>query len=369
MGICAAKPTPTHLVPSSTSQEPYDVFFLIYGATMVFFMQTGFALLEVGSVSIRNTKNTLFKNLLDVCCSAIAFFFFGFAFLHGKEGEFIGTSDFALGTKVFTENNIDDTNALNDQAYNYSKWFYSFAFAATSTTIVSGAVAERFKFKAYAMYSMVITALVYPVVAHWCWSRKGWASPLTAPHQLLLGVGAVDYAGSGVVHVTGGLAALIACVAVGPRVGRYNRNIVMEMPMQSPVFQTIGTLFMWFSWYGFNSVATMTLSGGATVLAAKSVVTTTLSAATGGAAVMLLDHLMPNQKMEPRRMNNGVLCGLVSISGCSSTLIFRGTRCTRARSTRRLAGCSWVAITPGTYWEPTCSCCSRSCCGSASFAR
>lgn len=272
------------------------------------------------AVSIRNTKNTLFKNLLDVCCSAIAFFFFGFAFLHGKEGEFIGTSDFALGTKVFTENNIDDTNALNDQAYEYSKWFYSFAFAATSTTIVSGAVAERFKFKAYAMYSMVITALVYPVVAHWCWSRKGWASPLTAPHQLLLGVGAVDYAGSGVVHVTGGLAALIACVAVGPRVGRYNRNIVMEMPMQSPVFQTIGTLFMWFSWYGFNSVATMTLSGGATVLAAKSVVTTTLSAATGGAAVMLLDHLMPNQKMEPRRMNNGVLCGLVSISGCAGMI-------------------------------------------------
>ena len=205
------------------------------------------------AVSIRNTKNTLFKNLLDVCCSAIAFFFFGFAFLHGKEGEFIGTSDFALGTKVFTENNVGDVDALNAQAYEYSKWFYAFAFAATSTTIVSGAVAERFKFKAYAMYSMVITALVYPVVAHWCWSRKGWASPLTAPNELLLGVGAVDYAGSGVVHVTGGLAALIACVAVGPRVGRYNRNIVMEMPMQSPVFQTIGTLFMWFSWYGFNS--------------------------------------------------------------------------------------------------------------------
>ena len=181
------------------------------------------------AVSIRNTKNTLFKNLLDVCCSAIAFFFFGFAFLHGREGEFIGTSDFALGTKVFTRNNVDDMNALNMQAYEYSKWFYSFAFAATSTTIVSGAVAERFKFKAYAMYSMVITALVYPVVAHWCWSKKGWASPLTAPHELLLGVGAVDYAGSGVVHVTGGLAALIACVAVGPRVGRYNRNIVMEM--------------------------------------------------------------------------------------------------------------------------------------------
>ena len=139
--------------------------------------------------------------------------------------------------RFFTENNIGDTIALNAQAYEYSKWFYAFAFAATSTTIVSGAVAERFKFKAYAMYSMVITALVYPVVAHWCWSRKGWASPLTAPHQLLLGVGAVDYAGSGVVHVTGGLAALIACVAVGPRVGRYNRNIVMGDADAVTVFQ------------------------------------------------------------------------------------------------------------------------------------
>jgi len=360
------KPTRLSLTsfPLSDVQMPSDVFFLIYGATMVFFMQSGFALLEVGSgesppraeppvlhrptdktctdvlffsppqppphrpsspftraVSIRNTKNTLFKNLLDVCCSAIAFYLFGFAFLHSREGEFIGTTDFALGTETFTKMvDLDDEDVLNMQAYEYSKWFYSFAFAATSTTIVSGAVAERFKFKAYAVYSMVITALVYPVVAHWCWSEKGWASPLTRPNELLLGVGAVDYAGSGVVHVTGGLAALIACVAVGPRVGRYNRNIVMEMPMQSPVFQTIGTLFMWFSWYGFNSVATMTLQGGASILAAKSVVTTTLSAAMGGATVMLLDHLIPNQKMEPRRMNNGVLCGLVSISGCAGMI-------------------------------------------------
>lgn len=265
------------------------------------------------AVSIRNTKNTLFKNLLDVCCSCLSFYVFGYAFLYGGgDSAFIGSDSFALAHSKFEPANAT-VEALDTTAKSYAEFVYAFAFAATSSTIVSGAVAERFRFKAYAIYSCIITGLVFPLGAHWVWSSNGWASAYK--EKPLFGSGAVDYAGSGIVHITGGLAALIACIIVGPRVGRFNAGVAMEMPMQSPVFQTVGTMFLWFGWYGFNCVAPMQIGGGQSFIAARAAVTTTLSAGTGGASVMLVDAYTPKQKITPRRLNNGILCGLVSISG------------------------------------------------------
>ena len=270
------------------------------------------------AVSIRNTKNTLFKNLLDVCCSCLSFYVFGYAFLYGGgDSAFIGSDSFALAHSKFEPANAT-VEALDNSAKNYAEFVYAFAFAATSSTIVSGAVAERFRFKAYAIYSCVITGLLYPLVAHWVWSPNGWASAYK--EKPLFGSGAVDYAGSGVVHITGGIAALIACIIVGPRVGRFNAGVVMEMPMQSPVFQTIGTMFLWFGWYGFNCVVPQQIGGGQSFIAARAAVTTTISAATAGASVMLVDAYTPKQKITPRRMNNGILCGLVSISGSAGVV-------------------------------------------------
>ena len=288
----------------------------MFGASLVFFMQVGFALLEVGSVSIRNTKNTLFKNLLDVCCGAVSFYLFGYGFLYGAgAGGFVGVEHFALSSSEFDVRDASIAAQTATAAKSHAKFVFAFSFAATSATIVSGAVAERFLFKAYALYTSAITGALYPIVAHWVWSDDGWASPLRPRGSRLFGSGAVDYAGSAVVHVTGGLAALIACVVVGPRVGRFNAGIPMELPMQSPVVQTAGTMFLWFGWYGFNCVAVGTLEHGGAFISAKAGVSTTLAAAAGGGAVMLADAYVWPKKIEPRRMNNGILCGLVAVSG------------------------------------------------------
>ena len=293
---------------------------MLFGATLVFFMQVGFALLEVGSVSIRNTKNTLFKNLLDVCCGATTFYLVGYGLMFGKGDGFAGGDDFALSSDAFAVNARSSVSANGEAARSHARFVYAFAFAATSSTIVSGALAERFQFKAYALYSAAITGVVFPIVAHWAWSEDGWASPLRNPGTRLFGSGAVDYGGASVVHVTGGFAALIACLVVGPRVGRFNAGVPMPMPMQSPVFQTAGTMFLWFGWYGFNCVAVGTLEGGNAALAAKAAVATTLAAAAGGGATMLTDAYLWPKKLEPRRMNNGILCGLVAVSGCAGLI-------------------------------------------------
>lgn len=307
-------------VATSESNAGLDVLFMLFGAALVFFMQVGFALLEVGSVSIRNTKNTLFKNLLDVCCGAVSFYLFGYGFLHGDGDGFVGSSDFALSGGGFLVGQNATVAETASNATLHARFFFAFSFAATSATIVSGAVAERFLFKAYALYTAVITGFLYPIVAHWVWSNDGWASPFLLQGNRLFDSGAVDYAGALVVHVTGGLAALIACVVVGPRVGRFNAGIPMLLPMQSPVFQTAGTMFLWFGWYGFNCVAVGTLDGHGPLLAAKAAVSTTLAAAAGGGAVMVTDTYLLRIKAEPRRMNNGILCGLVAVSGCAGLI-------------------------------------------------
>ena len=293
---------------------------MLFGATLVFFMQVGFALLEVGSVSIRNTKNTLFKNLLDVCCGALSFYLFGYGFLYGEGSGFVGRSGFALDSSDMSVRQNATIVETEVSAKLHAKFLFAFSFAATSATIVSGAVAERFLFKAYALYTAVITGFLYPIVAHWAWSGDGWASPFQGQGSRLFGSGAVDYGGSLVVHVTGGLAALIACVVVGPRVGRFNAGIPMVLPMQSPVFQTAGTMFLWFGWYGFNCAAAGTLGGSGAMIAAKAAVSTTLAAAAGGGSVMLTDSYVWKKRAEPRRMNNGILCGLVAISGCAGLI-------------------------------------------------
>ncbi|CAM9373511.1 unnamed protein product [Hapterophycus canaliculatus] len=274
-------------------------------------MQTGFAMLEVGSVSIKNTKNILIKNIGDASLGAICWWLLGYGVALGEsKGRFIGTTGYALKGSVFRS----DDPAAN--GYNYAFWLFQWAFAATAATIVSGAVAERVSFNAYIIYSIVLTSFIYPVVVHWGWGG-GWASAFV-DEDLLFDCGVIDFAGSGVVHMTGGLAALCAAIVVGPRTGRFNEDgTANTLPQQSAVLQSLGTLILWFGWYGFNGVSTLLISGAASV-AAKTMVTTTISGAFGAVTTVLLGKLHLHY-WDGGAANNGLLAGLVGITaGCST---------------------------------------------------
>ncbi|CBJ33346.1 ammonium transporter (ISS) [Ectocarpus siliculosus] len=320
----------TSTIPSLTSSDPdyllqsatlgdvaslagdMDIFWLLFGAILVFFMQTGFAMLEVGSVSIKNTKNILIKNIGDASLGAICWWLFGYGVALGDtKGRFIGSNAFALKGSHFE---ADDGTLTN--GYSYAMWLFQWAFAATAATIVSGAVAERVSFNAYIIYSVILTSFIYPVVVHWGWGG-GWASAWV-DEDLLFDCGVIDFAGSGVVHMTGGLAALAAAIVVGPRTGRFNEDgTANTLPQQSAVLQTLGTLILWFGWYGFNGVSTLAINGLAGV-AAKTMVTTTISAAFGAVTTVLLGKLNLGY-WDAGAANNGLLAGLVGVTaGCST---------------------------------------------------
>ena len=207
-----------------------DTFFLIYAASLVFYMQTGFAMLCAGSVRIKNLQNTMLKNILDACGAALGFYTLGYAFAFGGDGHIEGKTTF-IGTSNFFLIGIEEK----------AVWLFQFSFAATAATIVAGTLAERCQMLAYFFYSTAMTAFVYPVVSHSIWNTAGFLSSYNvAP---LLGSGVVDFSGCLVVHVTGGLTALIAAKILGPRKGRFyvvdDKRIAKEFPGHSVALKVI----------------------------------------------------------------------------------------------------------------------------------
>merc|ERR1719181_475059 len=196
-------------------------------------------------------------------------------------------------------------------------FFIQCGFAAAAATIVSGAMAERTALTGYICYTTIITMFIYPVVVHWVWSGEGWISAFNS--DAFLG-GVQDFAGSGIVHMTGGNAALVGAMIVGPRTGRFDeKKKPLPMPGHSTTLQVMGTFILWLGWYGFNPGSTLGLSSpGYARDAARVVVTTTLSAATGGVTVILLEKLCGDKTWNVGAVCNGILGGLVSITaGCS----------------------------------------------------
>jgi len=306
-----------------------DILWLLFGAYLVFFMQCGFAVLEAGSVRAKNTKNILLKNVLDACLGALVWYGWGYSLAYGENGKY--SNAFLGGTNFFMSKTEDVSpdpelreQGLNNASTFFALWLFQWAFAATAATIVSGAVAERCQFKAYLTYTLVITGLIYPAVVHWVWSTEGWLSAFRDTDgdgalDILFSktVGMVDFAGSGVVHMTGGGAALMASVVLGPRYGRFAADgSVIDMPGSSIAFTTLGVLILWFGWYGFNPVSTLTFYGSMYV-ASKCAVATTLAAAAGGVTVLVI-HVACQHQPDVAPALNGILAGLVSITaGCS----------------------------------------------------
>jgi len=294
--------------------QELDTLWLLLGTILVFFMQTGFAMLEVGSVNVKNTRNILLKNVLDASIGALIWWWIGFGIAMGDApSRVIGTDMFGLVAEDFEDG----------VGYTYGSWLFQWAFAATTATIVSGAVAERVTLTAYATYSTLLIAFVYPVVVQNGWGGNGLFSPWLGsddPKDYFAECGVVDFAGSGIVHMTGGVAAFIGAAFLGPRSGF--KEGTLKTPEYGPIFQTLGTLILWFGWYGFNGGSTLYIVHYGQ-LAAKVMVTTTISAATGAVATLALGSTLATMAegkttIKLEYANNGVLAGLVGITaGCA----------------------------------------------------
>ena len=269
-----------------SNAEALDMVWMLIAAFLVFFMQAGFAMVETGFTRSKNAVNIMMKNLVDFSFGSLAFWAVGFALMFGAGNAFFGSEGFFL-------------NGVTEPSQ-YAYWIFQAVFAATAATIVSGAVAGRIKFSSYIIYSVVITALIYPVSGHWIWGG-GWLSSLETPM--------IDFAGSTVVHSLGGWAALAGAMIVGPRIGRYT-NVKGPIRGHSLTLASLGVFILWFGWYGFN--AGSTTSGTDPTIAIISV-TTTLAASAGVVSSMITSWIREG-KPDIGMSLNGALAGLVSIT-------------------------------------------------------
>ncbi len=283
-----------------------NILWTVIAAILVFWMQAGFALVEAGFTRAKNLVNIMMKNLFDFCAGSIVFWLVGFGIMFGTKtatGGFFGMDQFASAPE-------NDT------------WFYAFllfqtVFAATAATIVSGAMAERTKFVSYLIYSVVISAVIYPIFGGWAWGglwgadSAGWLGKM----------GFGDFAGSTVVHSIGGWCALAGAIVIGPRIGKFGKDgRVHPIAGHSMALATLGVFILWMGWFGFNAGSTTGVTGGGNApfggvgkAFALIAVNTNLAACAGGISAMIVAYVM-SKKFDIGMSLNGVLAGLVAIT-------------------------------------------------------
>lgn len=273
-----------------------DTIWLMFGMVLVFSMQIGFAMVEAGMTRAKNSGNIVMKNVMDVCMGSIFYWIIGFGLMFGTDlVGLVGIPDF------FVHGNYDGTFST------YGWLIFQTVFCATSATIVSGAMAERTKFSSYLIYSVILSAVVYPISGHWIWGG-GWLAQL----------GFHDFAGSTCVHMVGGVAALVGAWILGPRIGKYDENgNAKAFPGQSMIFACLGVLILWFGWFGFNGASTASASGDDALYAIGLImVNTNMAAAVGAVVAMLLTWKLYGHPDVSMTLN-GVLAGLVGVTaGC-----------------------------------------------------
>ena len=281
---------------SELAELPFSIWFLI-GAVLVFFMQGGFAMVETGFTRAKNAGNIIMKNLMDFCIGTVMFVFLGAGLLMG-ENMFFGL----IGRPTM--------QIFSDYAnFDFSNFVFNLVFCATAATIVSGAMAERTKFSAYCLYSAVISLIVYPIEAHWLWG-DGWLADL----------GYIDFAGSSVIHMVGGITSLIGAAILGPRIGKYvtdkktGKKIAKAIPGHSITLGALGCFILWFCWYGFNGAAATNITQLGSIL-----LTTTIAPAVATCATMIFTWVK-NGKPDVSMSLNGALAGLVAITACCANV-------------------------------------------------
>lgn len=273
----------------------FGVWFLI-GAALVFWMQAGFAMVEAGFTRAKNTGNILMKNLMDFCIGTVVFILIGFSLLLGEDVlGFIGKPGFDIFTSY--------------KDFDWSNFVFNLVFCATTATIVSGAMAERTKFISYCVYSGVISALIYPIEAHWIWGG-GWLSQ----------IGFHDFAGSCAIHMVGGISALVGATILGPRIGKFTKDKngkitkVNAIPGHNITIGALGVFILWLGWYGFNGAAAKSVEQLGSIF-----VTTTIAPALATVVCMIFTWLKYG-KPDVSMCLNASLAGLVAITaGCDVT--------------------------------------------------
>ncbi len=286
------------LISEATQGEVFAVWFLI-GAALVFWMQAGFAMVEAGFTRAKNTGNIIMKNLMDFCIGTVVFILIGFSLLLGEDAlGLIGKPGFDLFTSY--------------ENFEFSNFVFNLVFCATTATIVSGAMAERTKFLSYCIYSGVISALIYPIEAHWIWGG-GWLS----------GMGFHDFAGSTAIHMVGGISALIGAKLEGPRIGKFVKDAkgkitkVNAFPGHNICIGALGVFILWFGWYGFNGAAATSLEQLGSIF-----LTTTVAPAVATVVCMIFTWIKYG-KPDVSMCLNASLAGLVGITApCDVTDCF-----------------------------------------------
>jgi Amt family ammonium transporter len=265
------------------------MLWMLIAGILVFLMQAGFTLVESGMTQSKNAVNIAMKNLLDICVGSLTFWFVGYSLMYGDT-----SNGWFFWSGLMQGKGAD--------------LFFQTMFAATAATIVSGAIAGRTKYSTYIIFSIVMTAVIYPISGGWQWQGSGWLTEL----------GFIDFAGSSIVHSVGGWAALVAALMVGPRIGKYVNGKVLPIPGHNQVLATLGVFILWFGWFGFNGGSQLAWGGADATAASNVVLITNLAAAAGGLGALITTWIWYGKPNLSQTLN-GALAGLVSITaGCGN---------------------------------------------------
>jgi Amt family ammonium transporter len=275
-------------------KDDMGMLWMLIAGILVFFMQAGFTLVESGMTRSKNAVNIAMKNLLDIAVGSLTYWFVGYSLMYGDS-----TNGWFFWSGLMQGEGAD--------------LFFQTMFAATAATIVSGAIAGRTKYSTYIVFSIVMTAIIYPIAGGWEWNG-GWLNDTDGfmPAQF------IDFAGSSIVHAVGGFAALVAAYMVGPRIGKFIDGKVMPIPGHNQILATLGVFILWLGWFGFNGGSQLAWGGDDAVGASKVVLITNLAAAAGALGALITTWVWYGKPHLAQSLN-GALAGLVSITaGCGN---------------------------------------------------
>ncbi len=281
------------------ANEDFTILWILLSGILVFFMQAGFTLLESGMTRAKNAANIAMKNFMDISVGTISFWALGYGLMYGTKG--------SMGIFSVSDWWFNPGAGAHDV-------FFQTVFAATAATIVSGAVAGRTKYSTYIIFTLFLTAIIYPISGGWQWYGDGaWLSDL----------GFIDFAGSSIVHSVGGWAALVAAWMVGPRIGKYVDGKVMPIPGSNLLLGTLGVFILWLGWFGFNGGSQLAWGGDDSIAASAVVMVTNIAAAAGALGALFTSWLYLGKPSLSQTLN-GAVAGLVAITAGCGNMSFEG---------------------------------------------